>query len=414
MKKVFFIPIFLFVVSALLLAQTGVSSQDYRIDESGKFYQTLRWETSNASFYEVEIERRNSAGDYVPELKERSEGTEIEVMLPPGRYRYRIVSFNVLGKAAAASDWVLFRVYTAVTPAVQQYPSPIEVLRGAEQFTIVLSGKDIIQGAEIIIIKNEKNAVPVKAISAVFDDNDSQVEALFSAENIKAGKYNITMVNPGGLSQTIADVPLKFVRALSTPVDKGAIEALAGPFSLGGTKSWAIGGTGEFFGPIESGLGYGGGVTLRYTFYESYKDYGTRFFIPNSFFVEASFDYGTASKEETDDSGVTSTVKMDTPVGLAGLGFLYKIRIGQEQRFIFNFGASLVYCFGKRYADNEHKDWTETLSAFGVDAITGFSFRFTPAWSLDLNMGVKGGFIEIKSGVGGFYAGLGVTFRRPY
>jgi hypothetical protein len=207
MVKNFSILLVCLLVSSGLFAQEQAS---YRIDESGRFYQILRWERTNAYFYEVEVEQRTESGAWIPRLKEKTENAMLEVSLPPGRYRYRIVSYNVLGRAAAYSDWTLFRIHAARTPAAQRPDKTIIIPRNDKIFTLTLDGKDLIEGAEMYIMRNVKNAVPVKPLFVRFADDDTAFSAVFPANNLPAGKYELMVINPGGLKQT---VPLTIARS---------------------------------------------------------------------------------------------------------------------------------------------------------------------------------------------------------
>jgi hypothetical protein len=142
---------FLSILLSCLLVSSGLFAQEqasYRIDESGRFFQILRWEKTNAYFYEVEVEQRTESDAWVPRLKEKTENPMLEVSLPPGRYRYRIVSYNVLGRAAAYSGWTLFRIHAARTPAAQRPGKTVSIPRDDKTFTLTLDGKDLLEGAE--------------------------------------------------------------------------------------------------------------------------------------------------------------------------------------------------------------------------------------------------------------------------
>lgn len=197
----------------MFFAAVSLYAQDYRLDESGKFYQILRWGSGGTDvlFYGVEVEQRDENGEFLPVFTGRSESLEIEVSLPPGRYHYRIISYNVLGKPAAWSDWYAFRVLPALTPKARA-PELIEAVRGEPAFTVVLEGADLIEGAEVSLVGKGKKPAAFSPLSVNFAEDDSAITAVFGAEGVAAGKYDITIVNPGGLSQTLENVPLKIVR----------------------------------------------------------------------------------------------------------------------------------------------------------------------------------------------------------
>ena len=123
-------------------------------------------------------------------------------------------------------------------------------------------------------------------------------------------------------------------------------------------------------------------VSLRY---ERYRDYGAFFLLPNSIFTSIT---------ETEDSGALS------------LGALWKIRLGQDQRFIAHLGPSASFSF----ADT-------SLADIGLNA--GLSFRFSRYVSLDLNVKAeteRGAFISRGfdfSHISPAAAGLGISLWLP-
>jgi hypothetical protein len=147
------------------------------------------------------VERRTDSGSWEFQLKEKTDHNQLEVSLTAGRYRYRIISYNALGRAAATSAWTPFRIYSARTPAAQK-PKTINIPRDDKMFTLTLDGRDLFEGAELTL--TGKNAVPVKPLFVRFADDDAALSAVFPTETLAAGKYDLVIINPGGLKQTMA------------------------------------------------------------------------------------------------------------------------------------------------------------------------------------------------------------------
>ena len=97
-------------------------------EESGapeQSWQILEWEDEKSrlvSRYDVLIQERNKKGVFVDlmklETKDNSTQVKIEPALPPGFYRYSIVSYNLFNVAKAQSDWEEFTIYKAYKPRV--------------------------------------------------------------------------------------------------------------------------------------------------------------------------------------------------------------------------------------------------------------------------------------------------------
>jgi hypothetical protein len=195
---------------------------EYRIDEDGKIIQTLTWNRSNAYYYEVEIQRRNEAKEWEAYAKERTEEIFLDVSLPPGMYRYRILSYNVLGRVAAASSWTGVRIYPAREPVVESFsPAAFHVDSHQEEFTLILEGCDLMDEAVMYIIAKTEKAKPIEPLSIQHSEDGAFLSAVFSARGLTLGDYDIVITNPGGL-RTVKE---GFAVSFEKPVDL--------PFSLG-------------------------------------------------------------------------------------------------------------------------------------------------------------------------------------
>jgi hypothetical protein len=413
-----------FLIAASAWGQTG--NEDYWIDENGRFHQMIRWTPSgDVGFYDVEVDKRDNEGEWQPVLNSRADydADSLEVMLPPGTYRFRILSYNVIGKLAATGDWTPMRVYRAVTPRAEQPAGPVEIPRGDAEFTLTLYGEDLDEEAEVYLVPARSGAAPIQPVKMDYSYDDTWIAASFPSSAVKNGKYDAVITNPGGLSQTVSGIQLKFVRARRT----AGPYVPTGPFDLSNTKNWGLGGGGAVYlqqeDTIDVDNGFSASGFFRYTFYEQYKEYGTFFFLPNSFFLDARFHYGIRNSNYHESNGQTDyTNDKKYYGGYLDLGFLYKVRLGSGQRFILNFGFSIGPGYAK-YDETRNNPYDEEndISAFAlfINIEAGLSFRFTPVWSLDFGLAYGGTVInpggdDGSDGGGGPGAGIGVTYRIPY
>jgi hypothetical protein len=231
-KKLLVILLCLFRVRALSAQEAlpGEASSDYRLGEDGRIVQRLSWNRVNAYFYEVEIERLVNS-QWTAELKERTENIAIEVSLAPGMYRYRIHSYNVLGRIAASSDWVGIRVFVAKAPAGEGFsPLYFHVDSNLEEFTLVIRGTDLVEGAHVYLLAKTEGARPLEPRSVRYRADESEIQAVFSGLHLALGPYDIVITNPGGLSQTISGFAVDFTRK----VDINASAGYTPVFPLGG------------------------------------------------------------------------------------------------------------------------------------------------------------------------------------
>jgi hypothetical protein len=195
---------------------------EYRIDDDGRIIQTLTWSRSNAYYYEVEIQRRNEAGTWEAYTTERTEEIFLEISLPPGMYRYRILSYNVLGRVAAASGWTGVRIYPAREPVVENFSPPaFHVDSHQKEFTLILEGYDLMDEAVVYIIAKTENAKPVEPLSTQHSEDGTYLSAVFSAGGLILGDYDIVITNPGGLRSVKEGFAVSFKKPVDLPVSLG-------------------------------------------------------------------------------------------------------------------------------------------------------------------------------------------------
>jgi hypothetical protein len=194
----------------------------YRIEEDGRIIQTLTWDRSNAYYYEVEIQRRNSEGEWEDHIRERTEEIFIELSLPPGMYRYRILSYNVLGRVAATSNWTSIRIYPAVEPVVESFNPPAFYIDSHEKtFTLTLEGRDIQDLATVYIIAKMDQAAPVEPLSIQPSEDGTFLSAVFSGEGLALGDYDIVITNPGGLRTVKEGFAVSFEKTVDLTLSLG-------------------------------------------------------------------------------------------------------------------------------------------------------------------------------------------------
>ncbi len=221
----FFIILMLFVPGSSLFAQQETAQpQEYRIGEDGNIIQTLSWSRSNAYYYVVEIEKQSESGAWVPEAKQKTEELSIEVSLDPGMYRYRILSYNVLDKVAATSEWSTLRIFAAKEAVVDSY-SPeafhVDGVKPDNIFTLKLQGRNLVKDAEIYIIEKVDWAKPIQPLSVTYSGDEASLEAVFAAPGLNLGAYDIVITNPGGLQTRVEGFRVSFRQSLDINVSLG-------------------------------------------------------------------------------------------------------------------------------------------------------------------------------------------------
>jgi len=120
-KKYLLLAIILFVFTSFLSAQDAGYFIEEKDDEV-KYIQRFVWKGGeNALHYEVIFEKETN-GTYSRHLREITKAQFIEVSLPPGNYRFRVIPYDILGRPTEGSNWVNIAVLPV--PKQEEYEAP--------------------------------------------------------------------------------------------------------------------------------------------------------------------------------------------------------------------------------------------------------------------------------------------------
>jgi hypothetical protein len=204
----------------------GEAQSDYRLDEDGRIRQRLSWSRSNAYGFEVEIERQTGPALWEPVGREQTSELFIEVSLPPGQYRYRVLSYNVLGRVAATSEWVGMRIFAARQPVVESLsPGSYYLDKPSRTIALTFSGTDLSEEAEIYLTDRAGGSLRATPLSIDYSEDERSIRAVFSTAGLGLALYEIVITNPGGL-QTRVNFSTGFSRKVDIPVSLGYSPAL--------------------------------------------------------------------------------------------------------------------------------------------------------------------------------------------
>jgi hypothetical protein len=183
----------------------------YTLDSGGEavFTQVLRWD-ADPNALEFRIILKTAASEQL--LDERLAEAKKEVHLSPGSYEYKIVTYNLLGKIEAESDWLAFDVVTAEQPIIESI-SPKIIDMDALDGRVTIIGQKLVDGVIVSLVDKRGERFVGKVISR---KGDTEIVALFPDDAYQIGTFSIGAENPGGLSSSLGDsLRIRFQR----PVD---------------------------------------------------------------------------------------------------------------------------------------------------------------------------------------------------
>lgn len=190
-----FIAFFLFISSNVFADDTPPMEAGYFIDNTGEnlnIKQRFVWEKEEYALrYEIEIQRFDFV--YSNYLIESTEKTYIEVSLPPGKYRYSVTPFDLLGMRADASEWKGFEVFPAHMPVIQKFIPEIFYLDINQERILNITGINFQPETKIYLSNSDNTLLPVK-LNII---SGNRAELVFDDKLLIPGEYDIHIINPG-------------------------------------------------------------------------------------------------------------------------------------------------------------------------------------------------------------------------
>jgi len=190
---------FAFLILAGIAPSLKAQSAGYFIDtESGetRFIQRLVWTGGEyASRYEVVIERQVNGTD-ITYLREFTETPFIEVSLPPGNYRFQVISYDILDRIEEVSQWENIEVRRAVQPKI----SDVSLESETSGYTLNISGENFTPDSEFIIRNSDGTQIIPEVINYGEDGNAS---LFIESGAFTSNEYELVVKNPGGLETGI-------------------------------------------------------------------------------------------------------------------------------------------------------------------------------------------------------------------
>ncbi len=180
--------------------------------------QILSWDDiSYASRYEVEIEKRNSDIAWVPYGSYVSEVNSIELELPAGIFRYRLIVYNVLNRAEPASEWFEFTVFQAQQPTIIDI-LPNEILLNSDTDGVVqIVASNVVDTAEFFL-----ESTSGQLLQGSILEMDGDIFILdFDEKQLIEGVYTLIVSNPSGLEDKTMPLVVKKDKLIDLSISGG-------------------------------------------------------------------------------------------------------------------------------------------------------------------------------------------------
>lgn len=280
-------------------------------------WQQLEWTEDNPDYvlyYEIVIEQlvKNEEGEeeYTEVLRKFTEDNttnfQLQPPLPPGSYRYRIVTYDLIEMPAVESDWFNFVIYRAYQPVIEKIASSISFtnivyLEEENDGVFTLSGENLFLPQENpddteYSTYEFRNVMPFSPVIVPeileHDENNKRIKLQIPLENMEeVGRYRFIITDKSGLKTGKGapnEIIVRFRKAMDIDFSLGWASMFMIPWETNvtqpngsvnsvsftdyfGTGWFPIGGTGRVtVVPFKTVLGYFGlgfwaaGYNLKY------------------------------------------------------------------------------------------------------------------------------------------------------
>ena len=159
-----------------------------------RFIQHISWSKEEfALYYEVVIQRRD--GEYGEYRRESTEDAFLNVSLPPGKYRFNVLPYDLLGQAGQVSEWRVFDIFTAYQPSLEKFYPLAFYMNIYSERALEISGSNLFEDTEIYLRNNNNSLLVIDKIIG----ETNRIMLFFDDDNLIPGTYEIYIRNPGGL-----------------------------------------------------------------------------------------------------------------------------------------------------------------------------------------------------------------------
>ena len=240
---------------ACMMLCTAAQAQDTASDgeNAESQWQMLEWEERDSLSvmkYDVLIEERDPKTDTYAEINRvETKGNETYVqaktkngrLLSPGNYRYKVITYNLLGVPEIESDWYEFTIYQAYQPEVTKVTTDVNLtstiyLDERNNGIFSVTGKNLFEGPEdkndisfteySLVNQKKKNGKTVDITPQLLehDKSDKKLKVKFDMDDIDVGVYNFTARDASGLESSKdkdSEVTVKFRKWMDLDVCAG-------------------------------------------------------------------------------------------------------------------------------------------------------------------------------------------------
>ena len=261
------------------------AEEEFSVEEK---WQILEWYEENpefVSYYEVLIEKYDEKSETYTEInklktEDNSTSIKVEPQLQPGMYRFKVITYDLIGFGTVESDWETFSIYKAYRPQINDISSKVngsstlyleEVndgifsVSGRNLFETPKNEKDIRFTKYFVVNQNDKKQnILVPEILNV-EKNNRKIEFQMNMKDLDVGVYDFFAEDASGLKSETnnSNFTVKFKKKVDFDLSAGyVLPVILFDDTINhymGSNIWPLSGTFRMsFMPFKRSFGYFG------------------------------------------------------------------------------------------------------------------------------------------------------------
>lgn len=197
------------------------------------FTQTLKW-SADQNVLEYKVEIKNSSGTTVKTIT--TESNSVSLSLGPGKYRYKITAYDLLGREAVSTKWTDFEVLRANQPEIVHKQSLESLQEDGKTLEMELNVTDVTSDTVAELV-NQKSGKKIRGklilsgasgAAAGLAGSETYKANKVSFENVPEGTWKLVVTNPSGLSTETESFEVKDIyKEQKAAAEKAEKERLA-------------------------------------------------------------------------------------------------------------------------------------------------------------------------------------------
>jgi len=210
---------------------TSGEDVDIEPDDDGtaaeETWQYLEWEDERPEFssrYEIVIESYvEKEGAYTEVARYFTDGNtrqlQIQPLLPPGNYRYKVITYNLVDVPEVESEWFNFKIFQAFMPEINDIYATVNLtstvfLEEINDGIFAVSGKNLFTPSEgendisytdyYLIAERRIGKSEIHPVLLEHDDKNRKLKFRLNMKDLDVGVYHLVAVDASGLKTPLS------------------------------------------------------------------------------------------------------------------------------------------------------------------------------------------------------------------